>query len=398
MFKRLASRPILLAAVAVALFAAGWVLVQDVAFRWAAKPPGAFARERAPAPPDYAQASSWALRPAAPPPGAWETPWGVDVFFIHPTSAYAGDTWNAAIDDAAAAGRLDQVILPNHAAPFQHAGPVYAPRYRQAALHSEMNVGGEGDAAFALAYDDVLRAFDHYIANDNNGRAVVLAGVGQGGLHALRLLRDRFQDDSLKQRLAAAYIVDAATPANLSDLGVSQPVCASHAATQCLVAWRRPLTSGERSPVWSADGEIEPLLNRPTVCVNPLLWTSTSDLAPAADHRGAARAHLTGETTSGGPEPDIEANAVSTRCVDGLLDVDGPALASYRPKGWGARYKTPEFNLFYADIAYNASERARAISVWLDENARKPAKPLPPALILTDAPIHRPDGVADPVR
>ena len=43
---------------------------------------------------------------------------------------------------------------------------------------------------------------------DNRHRGIVLAGIGQGGLYAQRLLADRFQTEPLKGRLAAAYILD----------------------------------------------------------------------------------------------------------------------------------------------------------------------------------------------
>ena len=75
------------------------VLFQDALFRISITPSGHFAEEPAPPRPDYAKPEAWALRPAQPPPGGWETPWGIDIFFIHPTSAYSGAGWNAAIDN-----------------------------------------------------------------------------------------------------------------------------------------------------------------------------------------------------------------------------------------------------------------------------------------------------------
>ena len=193
---------------------AGFVLFQDALFRMSITPSGRFNAEAAPPRLDYAKKESWALRPAQPPAGGWEKPWGIDIFFIPPISSYSNAGWNVPTYSADALDRLKQRILPNHAGPFMQAGPVYAPLYRQASLHAELNVGGEGDGAFEIAYDDVLRAFDAYMEHDNRHRGIVLAGVGQGGLHAQRLLADRFQTEPLKSRLAAAYIIDAALPAS----------------------------------------------------------------------------------------------------------------------------------------------------------------------------------------
>lgn len=374
-----------------------WLVLQDSFFRMAVHPPGSFASTPAPPVPDYSRAESWALRPATAPPGAWETPWGVDVFFIHPTTAYAGDDWNAGIDDSVSSERLTKRILPNHAGPFLKAGPVYAPRYRQASLWSEMNVGGGGDGAFRLAYNDVLAAFDSYVENDNRSRGIILAGVGQGGLYVQRLLLDRFQSEPLKERFAAAYVIDAAVPADFPGAVIAQKTCESADEIKCIVAWRSVVGGEdgrrvrETSPVWAADGSIADSKDRPLVCVNPLTWSTRDNLALKSDHRGGARVR--------GPDdldPRIVAGAVSTRCRGGLLEVERPSSPDLQSGGWGARYKTPNYNLFYADLVANVAGRARVASAWLDQHGRKPAAPLPPATTLEDEGIFRPDGEARP--
>ena len=384
---------------AVLLIAA--VALQDAWFRFAIRPPGRFAAAKIPPAPNYADRSAWAMMPDAPPAGAWETPWGVDVFFIHATSAYAGDAWNEAIDNPAARARLDNHILPNQAAPFLKAGPVYAPRYREAALEAEINVGSDADGAFEIAYDDVLAAFDHYLKAYNRGRGVIVIGVGQGGLYAIRLVKDRFESGELKERLGAAYIIDAALPADMIGKAILQPVCAAHDKIHCLVAWKAVLAddAGARkrflrqSAVWTVDNTIAPSKGRDLVCVNPLSWTVGPGLAPRNAHRGGAKARSVTDL-----DPQILSGTVSARCTDGVLAIERPSSPALQPSAaWGAAYKTPEYNLFYADIAFNAAERARTASAWLDENARKPALPLPPIQSLGDAPIHRPDGVIDPV-
>jgi hypothetical protein len=387
------------AAGAVAIVGLGWLALQDTFFRMAVHPPGRFASTPAPAPPDYSKPESWAARPAVPPPGAWETPWGVDVFFIHPASSFDGDDWNVAIDDPEASDRLLNRILPSQGAPFAKLGAFYAPRYRQASLWSEINVGGEGDGAFLLAYKDVLDAFDRYAAQDNRGRGIIIAGVDQGGLYAQRLLADRFQDEPMKQRLAAAYVIDAAVPADAPGKMFSQPVCQSAQEIHCVVAWKTAIGGGNasasrgRSPVWDANGKIAASGGRALVCVNPLNWTSSDALAPRTSHRGGARA-----TGMADFDPKIIPQAVATRCRDGVLEVERPSAPELQADGgWGGRYKTPAYNLFYADILTNAADRARTASAWLDQNGAKPAPPLPPPTSLEEEGIHRPEGVVEPV-
>ncbi|MDP3495441.1 MAG: DUF3089 domain-containing protein [Hyphomonadaceae bacterium] len=380
----------------------GAVFFQDALFRMSIMPQGGFAQEAAPPRPDYAKAESWALRPAQPPAGGWETPWGIDTFFIPPASAYSSAGWNVPIENAEALERLEQRILPNHAGPFLQAGPVYAPLYRQASLHSEINVGGEGDGAFALAYEDVLRAFDHYIANDNRHRGIVLAGIRQGGLFAQRLLADRFQTEPLKSRLAAAYIIDAAVPADLPGKIVSQPLCGQYEQIHCIATWKTILAGDDasrfrdQSPVWTADWKITASKGKQLACLNPLRWTLDEELSARVDHRGGARA-----TNAEDLEPAIIEKAVTARCNNGVLEVERPSAPELQADGnAGAQYKTPELNLFYADIVPNLTGRMTAATAWLDNvaNSRKPAEPLPPPVVFEDAPIYRPDGQPDPVQ
>jgi hypothetical protein len=384
---------------AIAVLVAGGLIFQDQWFRMAIHPPGEFAKAPAPPRPDYADDASWALKPSQPPPGGWERPWGIDVFFIHPTSAYDGDDWNAKIDDAKSKERLEEKLLPNHAGPFLQAGPVYAPRYRQAALWSEVDVGGEGDGAFLVAYNDILAAFDAYMERYNRGRGVIVVGVGQGGLYAQRLLADRFQAEPLKERLAAAYIIDAALPTDAPGTMFSEPVCQNADEIHCVIAWKS-IVDGEnakafreRSPVWTSDWKIAASRGKNLVCVNPISWLTDDQLAAKVDHRGGAKA-----TGRDDLNPKVMAQGLSAQCKDGVLAVERPSSPELKASGeWGGRYKTPEFNFFYGDIIANVTRRATIASTWMDANAKKPAEPLPPVRGIEDSPIHREGGEPVPV-
>ncbi|HVY88164.1 MAG TPA: DUF3089 domain-containing protein [Hyphomonadaceae bacterium] len=381
----------------IVLVIAAWALFQDQAYLASITPPDRFADEKASPAPDYSRAEAWAAKPSLPPPGGWEQPWGVDIFYVHPTSAYGG-AWNVAINDKTSSERLSRSVLPNHGGPFEQAGPFYAPRYRQASLYAELNAGGQGDGAFLVAYNDVLAAFDYYRTHFNRERGIILAGDGQGGLYVQKLIADRFQSEPMKSRLIAAYVIDAAVPSDFPGKTVAQPICTSHSDIHCIVAWKA-VTSGEEarrfretSPVWTTDWKIAAAQGKPLVCVNPISWMTGEELATRGDHRGAA--HVSGPDA----EPKIIPNVVNARCRDGVLNVEKPSDPSLQTHGWGARYQTPDFNLFYADITANVVDRANVGSVWLDANAQKPAEPLPPVLTLTDSPVARPNGVAEPVQ
>ncbi|MBU6320555.1 MAG: DUF3089 domain-containing protein [Alphaproteobacteria bacterium] len=316
---------------------------------------------------DYRKAYAWALRPPGPPPGGWETPWGVDVFFIHPATT-TSDGESLIPGDEASDQRLFNTILPSHAGPFASAGPIYAPRYRQFRR-------GDPELAQDLAYIDILHAFDAYMGSDNRARGVMLVGIGEGADLAFRLLEDRFRSEPLASRLAAAYLIDAEVSQTEADRLLRQPICERENETGCLIAWS-----------WSPAAETG--LND-LVCINPVSWRRDDGATPKSAHRGGAR-------VQGAQRPVIHPAEVSASCRDGRLTVTRPTSPDLKTDA-GPQNLTPTFNLFYADLSRNAALRASAASAWMQTNLRKPAPPLPAPEALEEAPIHRADGHVHPV-
>lgn len=374
-------------AITLAVICAGVYLFRDAIFRSLIQPGQVGVADSAP------QSPKWLVRPETPPPGAWETPWGVDVFFVHQTTAiWPNGSWNASTETTGE-DKPTQRALALYAGALKTAGPIYAPDYRQAVLEAMLKSGPEAKAALDLAYADVLAAFDAYIETDNRQRAVILVGVGQGGLHVARLLSDRFSDGFLRQRLGAAYMIETA----ISEASLPIPVCDSRNETGCAISWLSDTGAGAHPadiPIWTGR-TYQPLGSNTPVCVNPLSWRRDADLAPAPDHiGGVARFDEAGN-------PVLLRQMVSARCTDGqldLIDVKNSALRRSALWGWGQHVVPANFNLFYGDLAENIAERARAISAQLDETGPKPAKPLPPVRMLEEAPIHRNDGEPAPLR
>ena len=316
---------------------------------------------------DYGSGSAWALRPSTPPPGGWLTPWGVDVFFIHPaTTSRDGESLKPG--DTASDQRLFNAILPSHAGPFVSAGPIYAPRYRQ------FHRGGDA-LAKDLAYLDIVHAFDAYMETDNQARGVMLVGVGEGADLAFRLLEDRFRSEPLASRLAAAYLIGGRISQAEVDTRLRQPTCERETETGCLIVW----SEDPPSEAGGGDG----------ICINPISWRRDEAPTSKSDHRGGARAQ-------GARRPVIHPAEVSATCREGRLLVTRASSPDLQTDV-RARDLTPAYNLFYADLAHNAGLRSAAASVWMEANLRKPAPPLPAPEALEDAPIHRADGRVHPV-
>ncbi|MEM6900182.1 MAG: hypothetical protein AAF583_10465 [Pseudomonadota bacterium] len=117
---------------------------------------------------DYSLVESWAAYPEARPPGAWETPWGVDIFLIgSPTGIAAAPGLVNALSEEHRETFDKNVTELSGALP--RGVPIYAPRY-----HSPSAFHPKGEYADEVG-DALNSALETYIASDNRDRAVLLA-------------------------------------------------------------------------------------------------------------------------------------------------------------------------------------------------------------------------------
>ena len=338
--------------------------------------------------PDYASADAWAVRPEAPDP---EAP---AVFFVHNTTYDGGTHWNAPYDRPQEAVEIDSIVLPNFAAPFRAAGAqVYAPHYRQAALYAFMNNREDSIAARLFASSDVQAAFTAFLADIEDDRPLIIAGVGQGALHALKVLIDQVApDEALRQRLAAAYLLEAPVPMDLFEGALSAlPPCRAPDQVRCVISYNtarqdereRIFTVTERSMSWTGDGVLSFVDDRALLCVNPLLWTMAEDFAPARLHRGGAAA----EGLTRDDAPSAMANQTGAQCQNGMLMIERPRASGLRRGGrLGENRRAPDFNLFYMDLRLDAQRRLATLAQIRTEEARY-APPLGEPVEVGDADI-----------
>lgn len=222
------------------------------------RPP--FDLANAPEPPDYDNPAAWAALPwredaADVVPTGSALPnrqdgVGVDVFFIYPTTDQRTDRWNAPLDDEVVNEWTDRSVITRQAGAFNAAGRVFAPRYRQGSSRTGDPGRKDGGPAFALAFDDVHEAFQHYLAHWNRGRPFILAGHSQGGFLGARLLEEIVRDPSLKEQLVAAYLIGSPiTQADALERFPNVPTCASETQTGCLLAWNVFLDNADLTPI-----------------------------------------------------------------------------------------------------------------------------------------------------
>lgn len=359
-------------AAAAALTDAGIVYGQTLALLatllFAHAPDAPFDAAKAPPAPNYAQASAWAAFPGRPSPSD-AVPAGVvtgdpakaqaDVFFIYPTSYFSNTNWNAAVDDADANARTDSGSLRAQASAFNLCCRIYAPRYRQMTFGGFLAWSNNSQQAMDLAYSDVKRAFQYYLAHYNQGRPFVIASHSQGSRHATRLIPEMIDGTPLMKRFVGAYVVGTWLPQSWFDKMKDIKPCERADDTGCVATWSTLLEGSDgdkaRADFAKRGGHDPEFAQQPFVCTNPLSWSRGRELAPASlDLGGWAPGR------AAAPRPLVP-HLVSARCDDGGLLVskpDGPVFnLAVLP---GGNYHNYDYQLAWMNIRKNAQERAQA--------------------------------------
>ena len=239
--------------------------------------------------PDYSNLDYWAAHPFKKDPGDSisfslrhePVDTSVDVFFIYPTSytqkEFPNGKYNADINDAKLNAKTDYTSILYQASVFNASARIFAPRYRQAHLSAFFTLQQEeAQKVFDTAYRDVKNAFEYYLKNYNNGRPIIIASHSQGTLHAGRLLKEFFENKSLKKQLVCAYLIGLPVPQNyFTDLSP----CNDSSSTGCFVSWRT-LKSGYIPDYIKKE-------TTPAYVTNPLTWTSETANISRQKNNGA---------------------------------------------------------------------------------------------------------------
>lgn len=312
--------------------------------------------------PDYAQARYWSTVENLP-QGASATKAlrNVDVFWIHPTTTRSPTDLNHDPLDPAVLEWTEESAVQRQASAFSGCCRVFAPRYR-AATSKALMAPATRERAFALAYADIERAFDWYLAHENKGRPFIIAGHSQGGAHTATLLEKRIRGTMLQGRMVAAYVIGInLMEGDLAPRLAGIPFCDTPAQTGCFVQWNSVLAGSDNGPTLKAYAAAFAAQNggkdggKP-LCVNPVTFHTRRPLSLSSEARGT----VTGDPGFGAMGP-LKAGAVAAECRDGLLTVwTTPALGLKPLPGGSMHYH--DVGLFWADISANAALRAQA---WL---------------------------------
>ena len=321
----------------------------------------------------YADVARWFARPGiSPSPANWqpaaleivpkisETP-AAAVFFVHPTSYLSRAHWNAPLDNQAANERT-RIYLRGLASAFYDAGPIWAPRYRQATLGAFLaDDRVTADKAIDAAYLDVALAFDQMLREIPADQPIILVGHSQGALHLTRLLKDRVAGQPLARRIAAAYVVGWPVSVDTDLAAMGLPACNAPGQANCILSWVSFAEPAEPDMVLGAfDATIgfdgRPRRGTRMLCTNPL--TGTVDAAAqAAANLGTIK------PDNAFKNADLLVGQVPARCDDdrGLLLIGAPVeLGPYVLPG--NNYHVYDIPLFWMNVRADVERRLRAFA------------------------------------
>ena len=192
----------------------------------------------------------------------------IDCFYVYPTVSESGGF-------SAPPGVTEAELraVRQQAARFASVCRLYVPFYRQ--ITTSALLGGatpssleELSVAGARAEADVLAAWDHYFAQDNQGRGFVLIGHSQGAAMVTALLQQRIEGQPIQGQLVSAIIPGSfvLTPAGEEIGGTfkSIPPCRSEAQTGCVIVFN---TVRESRPI-PAD-KVFKVEGQEAICTNP---------------------------------------------------------------------------------------------------------------------------------
>lgn len=360
-------------ALAAMIVALAWSYLQNDFHRGQLDPKIPFQIYVPPEAPDYRKAESWFLNPAIAKYSA--DPRKVDVFFIHATSYNGGGGWLGPIDKGSAIREVEQIQLPNYAGPFAVGGNIYAPKYRQASLFTQLTGREDARQAREFAYTDIDVAFERFLKTRKGGKGFVIVGLEQGALLAQKLVRTRVvANPDLKAQLVAVYLIESLVPEEINGKSyLDLPPCAARVQTGCVVAYQTVASEEpeslllllRRGVYWNEAGYLEALDSRPAICVNPLTGAAGGGGTDEKASLGATNA--TG--LEWGTPPPLIPHKVSARCVRGLLTVDKPSSPAFKAADtWEGARKVNSYNLFYGDLQADFQARADLFRTTSEKN------------------------------
>lgn len=236
----------------------------------------------------------------------------------------------------------------------------FAPYYRQASLYTYSLPESERTTALSAAYEDIKDAFEYYLANDNDGRPIILAGFSQGGDLLLRLLQDYFADDALADQLVACYAIGWRVTEDQLAEHPHMRFATGEADTGVIVSFNSEAPEVTDSLVIPSGSK--------TLAINPLNWRTDSIPADKSQNLGACFTDYDGNITEEIPQLTgayIDGQRGALKVPD-VSPEDYPAGLSIFSDGI---YHLYDYQFFYRNLQDNVATRLNAYLAETAQNA-----------------------------
>ena len=108
----------------------------------------------------------------------------------------------------------EKLVAQTQFARFSSKCKLYAPMYRQVTLTALLaaQTGRPIPVDRLLAYNDVVDAWNYYLAHDNHGRGVVLIGHSQGSSILTPLIKNEIDGKPVQARIVSALLIGTSLP------------------------------------------------------------------------------------------------------------------------------------------------------------------------------------------
>src|SRR5262249_38523795 len=133
----------------------------------------------------------------------------VDCFYVYPTVST-----DATGNSDMIPGPEEKAVVRAQFARFAGKCRPFAPIYRQITLTALRALIGGNPIPMdrALAYNDVLDAWNYYLEHDNQGRGVVLIGHSQGSAVLTQLIKSEIDGKPVQSRIISALLLGTSLP------------------------------------------------------------------------------------------------------------------------------------------------------------------------------------------
>ena len=282
-----------------------------------------------------------------------------DVFLICPT-VDMNDEYNMSIEDEATKANFLGALNMERGI-YEGSARLYAPYYRQAAMKVYGLASSMREPYMEIAYSDVSAAFSWYMANENQGRPIILAGFSQGADMCYRLLMEYFGDSALFDQLVAVYAIGWPCTAEMTALYPQIVPASGEYDTGVVISFDCEAPEVAETFINPADQK--------ALTINPLSWRTDGDPADKTENLGACFTNYSGEIST-----EIEALCGcyidEARGVVKVTDIsaeDYPAIVPGLPDG---AYHVYDYQFFFRNLQKNVGDRLDAyLEKLLDEAA-----------------------------